>query len=59
MLFAYGLESFTKLRSRSVQKPLAHGRIIKSGGQLLHDRLRPYLVTRRRLHLLAASIVVR
>jgi hypothetical protein len=43
---AYGLEFFTEVRSRRVQKLLAHGRIIKSGGQLLHDRMRLCLVTR-------------
>lgn len=55
----YGLEFFTELRLRRVQKPLAHRRIIKSSGQLLHDRVRLCLMTRRLLHLLAASIIVR
>src|SRR5712691_1846648 len=59
MLPAYGLESFTELSVRSVQKPLAHGRITKGGGQLLDDRVRLCLVTRRCRHLLAASIIVR
>jgi hypothetical protein len=59
MLSSYGLESFTELRVRSVQKPLAHGRIVKGGGQLHYDRMRLRLVTRLLLHLLVVSIMIR
>jgi hypothetical protein len=59
MLSAYGLASFTELRVRSVQKPLAHGHIVKGGAQLRDDRVRLCLVMRRRLHLLMVSIMSR